>query len=76
MEALRKFWEVWKKIGHFMGDLIGRVVLTLFYFTILLPFGLIVTLFSDRLDMKSFSTPTWLERKTTDLTMDDARRLS
>ncbi|MCA9922587.1 MAG: hypothetical protein KC419_14620 [Anaerolineales bacterium] len=76
MEALRKFWEGWKKFGQFMGDLIGRLVLTIFYFTILLPFGILVTLFSDRLDLKSFSTPKWLERKTTDLTMDDARRLS
>jgi len=76
MEALRKFWEGWKKFGKFMGDLIGRVVLTVFYFTILLPFGLIMTLFSDRLDTKSFDKPAWIARKTNDLTMEDARRLS
>ncbi|MCP5101638.1 MAG: hypothetical protein GY943_39340 [Chloroflexi bacterium] len=76
MNALRKFWEGWKKFGQFMGDFIGRLVLTIFYFTILMPFGLIVTLFQDRLDTKSFSKPTWTDRKTNDLTMEDARRLS
>jgi len=76
MNALRKFWEGWKKFGQFMGDFIGRLVLTIFYFTFLLPFGLIVSLFSDRLDTKNFSKPSWLERKTNDLTLDDARRLS
>jgi len=27
------------RFGHFMGDMVGRVVMTLFYFTILLPSG-------------------------------------
>ncbi len=76
MAYLRKFWEVWKKFGQFMGDFIGRLVLTVFYFTVLLPFGLIVALFSDRLDTRRFTHPAWLDRKTSDLTMKDARRLS
>lgn len=74
-ETLSKIWTTWKKFGHFMGDLVARVVLTVFYFTIFLPFGLIVTLFSDRLDVKNMK-PEWLKRQTTDLTLDDARRLS
>ena len=74
MSALRKFWEVWKKVGLFIADVVSRVLLTLFYFTIFVPFGLIVTLFSDQLDMKDL-TPSWLERKTRDLTLEDARRL-
>ena len=40
MEALRKFWHAWKRFGQFMGDLIGRLVLTVFYFTLFMPFGL------------------------------------
>ncbi|VAW31019.1 hypothetical protein MNBD_CHLOROFLEXI01-1823 [hydrothermal vent metagenome] len=52
----------------------ARIILTLFYFTIFLPFGFVVSLFSDLLDMKDL-TPSWLERKTGDLTLEDARRL-
>ena len=37
MEALRKVWQAWKRFGQFMGDLVGRLVLTLFYFTFSCP---------------------------------------
>ena len=52
MGLLKKFWRGWMRFGHFMGDIVGRVVLTIFYFTIMLPFSVIVTLFCDPLDMK------------------------
>lgn len=75
MEALRKFWHAWKRFGQFIGDFIGRVVLTIFYFTLFMPFALGVRLFSDPLALRPLSNPKWLERKTQDLTLDDARRL-
>jgi len=74
-EALSKFWAAWKKFGYFIGDLVARVVLTIFYFTVFAPFALIITLFGDRLDIKNPKVA-WLERQTKDLTMDDARRLA
>jgi len=73
-EALSKVWEVWKKVGLFIADVVSRIILTIFYFTIFMPFGLVITFFSDQLDIKDL-TPSWLERKTRDLTLDDARRL-
>jgi len=73
-EALSKLWEGWKKFGEFMAKWVARIILTAFYFTIFLPFGFVVSLFSDLLDMKDL-TPSWLERKTRDLTLEDARRL-
>ncbi len=75
MSVLRKAWQVWKRIGEAIGNFIARIVLTLFYFTIFLPFGLGVRLFGDRLDMKGKGPPSWLERHTSDLEMDGARRL-
>ena len=75
-DALRTFWENWKKFGRFMGDLFAHVFLTLFYFTIFLPFGVGVRLFSDRLDIDQAKPASWHERTTTDKTLDDARRLS
>ena len=75
MEALRKVWQVWKRFGQFMGDLIGRVVLTVFYFTLFMPFGLGVRLLGDPLAIRPLSRAKWLERKTHDVTLEDSRRL-
>lgn len=61
-------------VRSFGGRFCGTGGAYRFYFTIFMPFGLIVTLFSDQLDMKVL-TPSWLERKTRDLTVEDARRL-
>jgi hypothetical protein len=75
MEVLRKVWEAWKRFGQFMGDLIGRLVLTIFYFTLFMPFGLGVRLFGDPLSLRSSSSAKWVDRKTHDLTLEDSRRL-
>ncbi len=75
MDTLRKVWQVWKRIAQAIGDLIGRIVLTIFYFTIFAPFGLGVRLFMDPLMIKPKQRNQWLERTTQDSTIDDARRL-
>ena len=75
MEALRKFWKAWKRFGQFIGDFIGRLVLTIFYFTLFMPFGLGVRLFGDPLSIRPSSRTKWVERQTNDLTLDDSRRL-
>ena len=75
MEALQKVWHAWKRIGQFIGDLIGRLVLTVFYFTLFMPFGLGVRFFGDPLAIGPLSRARWLERRTHDLTLDDSRRL-
>ena len=74
MGLLNKFWRGWLRFGHLMGDIVGRVVLTIFYFTIMLPFSLIVTLFSDPLDMKKRKAPAWQARITGDRNLEEARR--
>lgn len=76
MKGIRMLWAGWKRLGQFLGDFIGRLVLTIFYFTIFLPFGLGLRLFGDRLDIKSRAMPTWRERQTTDLTIEDGQRQS
>ena len=73
MNLLQKVWAGWKRFGHFMGDLLARIVLTVFYFTIFLPFGIANTLFGDPLDMKQ-KAPKWIERTTGDRTMAEAQR--
>jgi hypothetical protein len=75
MEALRKGWHAWKRIGQFMGDLLGRLVLTVFYFTLFMPFGLGVRLLGDPLAIRPNVRAKWVERTTHDLTLEDSRRL-
>ena len=75
METLRKVWHAWKRFGQFMGDLIGRLVLTIFYFTLFMPFGLGVRFLGDPLAIRSRGRSKWLERATKDLTLEDTRRL-
>ncbi len=76
MVLLRKVWETWKKVGRFIGDVIGRVVLTVFYFTLLLPYGVGMRLFGDPLAIRPGRPVRWVERTTRDLTLKDARRLA
>ncbi len=71
---LRKFWKGWKKFGMFLGDIFARVILTLLYFTIVLPFGLWVRFFGDPLRIRTSSPQLWNPRTTGDKTLDDARR--
>ncbi len=75
MELLRKIWRLWKRFGQFMGDVLARVVLTFFYFTVFAPFGLGVTFLSDPLHIRrSGSTDLWRSRHGGDQSMNEARR--
>ena len=75
MNLLKSAWNLWKRFGLFMGNLFGRIILTIFYFTIYLPFGLGVRLFGDPLAIRQ-ARPLWHSRETTDQDLGDARRLS
>ncbi len=69
-----KFWQGWKAFGHFLGNLVARVVLTIFYFTVFVPFGLGVKLFSDPLHIKSTPAKLWRSRSTGDQTLEEVLR--
>ena len=75
LEPMRTGWKIWKRIGQFMGDVIGRVFLTLYYFTLYVPFALGVRLWGDPLGLRPRSGTKWVERRTKDLTLKDSRRL-
>jgi hypothetical protein len=71
---LGKIWNLWLPIGRFIGDWIARIVLTIFYFTILLPYGLGVRFFADPLDLKKRNNGGWKKRSRDEVTMENARR--
>lgn len=75
MEGIKQFfstiWKYWKMIGLFIGNVIGRVFLTLFYVTIVLPFGIGLRLFGDPLDIRNKSKPAaWEERTSPEATIE------
>jgi hypothetical protein len=68
-------WERFKIITLVIGDVQGRLVMTAFYFTVLIPFGLVSRLFTDPLSLKSKHTPpTWIDRAPMSDKLDDAGR--
>lgn len=75
MDALQKIWNTWKRVGQWIGDGIARVVLSLLYFTLILPFGLIVTLFMDPLSKKLTAREENLPQEDPPLEISHARRL-
>ncbi len=76
MGVLRKVWAGWVKVGHAIGDFIGRLFLTIIYFTIVAPFGLITRFLNDPMRIKGDGRPEWFARGDSESTIDDARRLS
>ena len=75
MGIIIQIWERWLIIGRMIGDFIGRLVLSVFYFTIFMPFGLAMRLLGDPLALRLSHRPRWIERITKDRVLDDARRL-
>jgi hypothetical protein len=62
LTILRQAWERFKVIARIIGNFQSRVLLTLFYFVILAPFGLGVRLFGDPLGLKRQHRSHWLRR--------------
>jgi hypothetical protein len=71
---VKNFWRHWKEFGQFLGNWLGRVVLTIFYFTVFVPFGLGVRLFADPLHIKKQPDEFWQPRTTGDQKLEDVLR--
>lgn len=74
MAALKRFWTAWKAFGHFMGNVLARIALTIFYFTVFVPFGVGVRLFSDPLHLKTTPSHLWRARSTGDQKLEEVLR--
>jgi hypothetical protein len=73
MSFLKTAWKKWRAFGQVIGDFVARIVMTVFYFTVAVPFGIGVRLFKDPLHLKSKDSG-WLPRETKPETIEDARR--
>jgi len=59
----RRLWEGWKKIARKIGDFNARVILTIFYLVLLMPFAILVKAFTDPLEIKKNAKKGWLLRE-------------
>jgi hypothetical protein len=72
---LKWLWAAWKSFAFRLGNFQGRLILMLFYFTILMPFGIINSVFRDPLCLKqSDRTSYWFELHNEPKEIQDARR--
>lgn len=72
---MRIAWKRLQIISAIVGDVQSRVIATLFYFTILVPFGLGSRLLSDPLRLRtSREQSTWLDRDPIPTDMNTARQ--
>lgn len=72
----RRAWALWQRFGHAMGDFLARVVLTAFYFTILVPFAFIAKAVRDPLGQKLQPGAFWTTHADYATDLDIARRQS
>lgn len=70
---LKLLWQGWKRIARVIGDFQARVLLTVIYGVVVLPFGVMFRLLSDSLRIKQ-KPPEWLDYPHSTSDMDWARR--
>ena len=73
---LLRWWEGWKSFGRVMGGFQSRILLGLFYFFIVTPFGVAARILGDPLHLgRSERSSNWLPRNdATDVSLDGARK--
>ncbi|MBM3463350.1 MAG: hypothetical protein FJX76_14710 [Armatimonadetes bacterium] len=49
---MNRTWERWKQLAQRAATFQARALLTVFYYTVLVPFGLVVSLFGDPLRIR------------------------
>jgi hypothetical protein len=73
LKAILDFaWHRFSILSSIISDANARAVAVIFYFTFLLPFGLISSLFTDPLHRKEKAA--WLERQPVPNDIDSARQ--
>lgn len=76
VDTSKGLWNAWKGFAQRMGNYQSRVLMGFIYFTVILPFGLIITLLGDRLGIKRASKSSNWQPKELPLkpSLDEARR--
>jgi hypothetical protein len=72
--TLRIVWEAWKSVARKISNFQARILLTLFYFLIVLPFALALRWISDPLAIKPRTPRGWRPKVSEATDLESARR--
>lgn len=70
----RRAWEGWKRIAHSIGVFQTRVIMTIFYFLLVLPLGLILRSVRDPLHFKHPEGTNWMPHRQEPHNLETASR--
>lgn len=72
---MKRLWKGWKEIATYIGDFQSRLLLTVFYFTVAIPFGLLTRLAADPLHVRRpRSSSGWIKRQAQNADLSSAQR--
>ena len=72
--VVKRLWKAWLKFGHWIGGIMSWVWMPLFYFVIVMPFALIIKLFSDPLRVRvGRQSSYWVPKKMPKIDMEWAK---
>ena len=76
LPPLPRLWEGWKSFARAMGEFQSRILLGLFYFFIVTPFGVAVRIFGDPLHFRRVEgSSNWIPRNdTTPANLDETKK--
>lgn len=74
MQFIKTLWNKWKKIAHRIGIFQSKAILTVFYFTVFLPAGIVFSLFKDVLGIKHVSSSGWVTKTKQTETLEEMRK--
>lgn len=74
MDFIKLAWKEWKRIAKIIARFQARIILTIFYFTLLAPLGIIFSTKKDELKIHTKQNTVWKEKKKQSQTVEDMRR--
>ena len=74
MTTWRRLWHRWKRTAEVIANFQSRVILSLFYFLVVLPFGVMVRLLGDPLGIRRKTGSAWSEFVERARTVEEGKR--
>jgi hypothetical protein len=59
---MRALWQAWTRVARRIGDVQARIMLTLFYYTVLGPFAVVLRMRGDGLALRPGRSGGWHRR--------------